>query len=451
MYINDILIIDRTTRCDTEIDLDKFKIINKSYDHFVDLKRKNKFFDQIMHVFVKDIYIKILVNYFNLCGHHWLNYKQRYKPTLMNCQSTNDRNQKLPHLLSTTVYFPDIKNKNLLFREKYRLKYNLIALKMAFEKLEINGNMLITIYNLSMPESFHFILGLLQVFDSMIFLGVGKILLRKFSPLISYAEFKTQLSKKIKMSHTIRISKPMETFFDACLKKFKRLKQETDVDRYISLICLDIHDIVLTFANGVKIQKDIIHLFKRLPKHHQYISSCINKVEGDFLVDMIKKTNKTNIQVLEVGMANGISSLYICNSIKKYNGTLTSIDPFQETQWQNRGVQLLKTNKLDNHTLIQKKSYVALPALLGNKFDIIFIDGWHTFDYTLIDFFYADKLLNTRGYIILDDVRHKSLRQLVDYINNNYKHYKQLESPTTLKCYQKLSVDKRSWNYHQEF
>ena len=70
---------------------------------------------------------------------------------------------------------------------------------------------------------------------------------------------------------------------------------------------------------------------------------------------------------------------------------LTSIDPFQKTQWNSNGLKLLTNSKLINRHNLIEKSYEALPELLKdnkNKFDFIFIDGWHTFDYTLIDFFY---------------------------------------------------------------
>ena len=57
---------------------------------------------------------------------------------------------------------------------------------------------------------------------------------------------------------------------------------------------------------------------------------------------------------------------------------------------------LLKSSKLHKrHMLIEKKSYEAMPELLKKgeeNYDFIFIDGWHTFDYTLVDFFYSDKL-----------------------------------------------------------
>jgi len=35
----------------------------------------------------------------------------------------------------------------------------------------------------------------------------------------------------------------------------------------------------------------------------------------------------------------------------------------------------------------------------GVKIDFAFVDGWHTFDYTLIDFFYIDKILRSGGLV----------------------------------------------------
>jgi len=58
------------------------------------------------------------------------------------------------------------------------------------------------------------------------------------------------------------------------------------------------------------------------------------------------------------------------------------------------GLKLLKEMGLDErHHYIDEKSYISMPKLLSTYgeeyFDFIFIDEWYTFDYTLIDFFYA--------------------------------------------------------------
>ena len=85
------------------------------------------------------------------------------------------------------------------------------------------------------------------------------------------------------------------------------------------------------------------------------------------------------------------------------------------------------------------------------SFDFIFIDGWHTFDYTLVDFFYANLLLKINGFIIIDDVLHAGVKSCINYLTSNYKFYKKIESPITVACYQKLRNDDREWNYHTKF
>ena len=74
--------------------------------------------------------------------------------------------------------------------------------------------------------------------------------------------------------------------------------------------------------------------------------------------------------------------------------SLMSIDPYQKdkNQWNSMGLKLIKKLELDErHHYIPEKSYISMPKLLSTYgeeyFDFIFIDGWHTFDYTLIDFF----------------------------------------------------------------
>jgi predicted O-methyltransferase YrrM len=41
----------------------------------------------------------------------------------------------------------------------------------------------------------------------------------------------------------------------------------------------------------------------------------------------------------------------------------------------------------------------------NEKFDLAFIDGWHTFDHTLLDAFLSYRMLNIGGLLIIDDVQ----------------------------------------------
>ena len=152
-------------------------------------------------------------------------------------------------------------------------------------------------------------------------------------------------------------------------------------------------------------------------------------------------------------MANGISSLYILTNPKT---NLISIDPYQVTQWNNVGIKLLKNHNLQNrHRLIINKSYNALPKLLQqlstHNYNFIFIDGFHTFDYTLIDFFYSDLLLDINGYIIIDDALHNGVAKCIKYIKANYKHYIIIKSPKTICVLKKISNDNRKWDFHINF
>jgi predicted O-methyltransferase YrrM len=87
----------------------------------------------------------------------------------------------------------------------------------------------------------------------------------------------------------------------------------------------------------------------------------------------------------------------------------------------------------------------------ANSFDMIFIDGWHTFDYTLVDFFYANLLLKINGIIIIDDALHNGVKKCVDYLTTNYVFYKKLVSPITVATFKKTRDDDRSWNFHKNF
>ena len=183
------------------------------------------------------------------------------------------------------------------------------------------------------------------------------------------------------------------------------------------------------------------------------VRGSVKKQEGDFLYNTIL-TNKYQ-RCLEVGMAYGISAMYMLLALKKLgtkNIQLYSVDPNQSTQWNNFGVKLVKSIKMNKyHKLFEDKSYNVLPKLVDEKYDFIFIDGWHTFDYTLLDFFYSSLILKVGGIIVVDDAYHAGVNKFMKYIDTNYPHFKKIHSPSTVCAYKKLSEDKRDWDFHQNF
>lgn len=112
-------------------------------------------------------------------------------------------------------------------------------------------------------------------------------------------------------------------------------------------------------------------------------------------------------KTLEVGMASGVSTLAILGS---HSGHHTAIDPYQTAAgpegWQGVGLTAVRNSGLeDRFTLLKESSHLVLPRLVseGQEFDFIFIDGWHSFDYTFMDIFYSDLLLRDGGILVVDD------------------------------------------------
>lgn len=156
------------------------------------------------------------------------------------------------------------------------------------------------------------------------------------------------------------------------------------------------------------------------------LNSNLDEKEGEFLKKIIRENKPKN--TIEVGCAYGISSLFICSELEKNkNVSHTIIDPFQSSDWKNIGITNLKKANVNFFNIIEKPSEIALPQLLEKqiKYDFAFIDGWHTFDHTLIDFFYLNRLINIGGIIVIDDVGLPGINKLMRYLLN-YPSYKMI-------------------------
>lgn len=151
------------------------------------------------------------------------------------------------------------------------------------------------------------------------------------------------------------------------------------------------------------------------------LHSAIDQEESDFLYNLIKEDLSIK-RTLEVGCAYGLASLSICSATKGRPGAShTIVDPFQNTQWDGVGTKHLEEAGVDFFTLVELKSEFALPQILREgegQFDLVFVDGWHTFDHTLLDLFYATRLLRVGGYLAVDDVGLQSVGRAVSFVTN---------------------------------
>lgn len=141
------------------------------------------------------------------------------------------------------------------------------------------------------------------------------------------------------------------------------------------------------------------------------------------------------ISVLEIGMAMGTSSITLLNALSEHDGSLVSIDPYQSATspmgFDSSGINNVKKAGFSSrHSLIEKPSYIALPELLADDclFDVVFIDGWHSFDFTMLDFFYADLVVKDGGVVIFHDSDWPSVFRVTRFLET-HKPYKLLSPP----------------------
>lgn len=156
------------------------------------------------------------------------------------------------------------------------------------------------------------------------------------------------------------------------------------------------------------------------------VHSSISAGEGAFLQSLVDELRPRTS--LEVGLAFGISALHICDALARVDARRhIVIDPNQlggewGDSWEGVGLENLK--RAGYEELIEfhgEPSFRVLPRLeaAGTELDFAFVDGWHTFDYTLLDFFYVDRMLRPGGVLVIDDAQWPSVRKAIRYALTN--------------------------------
>jgi hypothetical protein len=379
----------------------------------------------------------------------------------------------------TATYVPDIiyekiKNWDKDKIEQFFLNYNLLKLVSIYDILEINGNYIFEITNYYNDKTIDFLYLLFTLFDSIVIFAGRYILCNNFNPVITKDKLKSFIGMngfiiepKDKLNDLIQYLNNSFLFTNKILQYLINSQYDELDNIYYKEYIKYINKISNSLNKSVELTNILLefnHFYvSKLKKSYDNNSNILVRIkagigeeEGKYLRKILK--NKNIKKCMEIGLAMGISTLNILSSIYKRNGTLLSIDPNQSTKWNNMGKKLIANSQLEKyHDIIEDKSYFVMPKLLDKYkqklvYDFIFIDGWHTFDYTLIDFFYADKLLKIGGIIVVDDALHQGVKKTLKYIDTNYNdYYKKLESPKTFGAYKKIKDDTRSWDFHKEF
>jgi predicted O-methyltransferase YrrM len=179
------------------------------------------------------------------------------------------------------------------------------------------------------------------------------------------------------------------------------------------------------------------------------VTGAVPREDALILQEMVRFVKAKT--TLETGVAFGLSTLAICEALQQgtvpdaktgdspserpTRGTVPvfaqkhyGVDPEQNTVHGGAALASLERAGLDSvFVLLEGPSHLMLPGLLerGVKLDLAFIDGWHTFDYTLLDFFYIDKMLRPGGVVLLHDRSWPSKQKVIKFILT-HRRYKEL-------------------------
>jgi predicted O-methyltransferase YrrM len=140
----------------------------------------------------------------------------------------------------------------------------------------------------------------------------------------------------------------------------------------------------------------------------------LTRERGEALRDLVVRERA--VHCVETGFAYGLSASFLLEGSLVVEPTeatasprVTSIDPFQTSQWRGAGRRFLRDAGTDAlHRLIEERSEAALPRLIAeargsHPFDLAFIDGDHRFEGVFLDIFYARRLVGNGNLIVVDD------------------------------------------------
>ena len=125
--------------------------------------------------------------------------------------------------------------------------------------------------------------------------------------------------------------------------------------------------------------------------------------------DLISLTSKSNIRVMEIGFNAGHSA----EVFLKNNPTLelTSFD-LGEYEYVSTAKEFIDMIYPNRHTLILGDSTTTVPKFIKENpdvtFDVIFIDGGHTYDIARADILNCKMLAHKDTIVILDDTYYRS-------------------------------------------
>jgi predicted O-methyltransferase YrrM len=146
----------------------------------------------------------------------------------------------------------------------------------------------------------------------------------------------------------------------------------------------------------------------------------IERAQGEALRDLAVAEEARH--TLEVGLALGVSALFLCQAVGERGGRHVAIDPFQAESWRGAGLRtLFDAGAAGLVEVIEEESQLALPRLVseGRGFDFAFVDGDHRFEGVFLDLYFMTRLVRPGGLVVVDDMWMPSVRTAVSYVERN--------------------------------
>ncbi|MBU0740890.1 class I SAM-dependent methyltransferase [bacterium] len=179
------------------------------------------------------------------------------------------------------------------------------------------------------------------------------------------------------------------------------------------------------------------------------VTGPISMSQAEFMMKLIEERELRTC--VETGVAFGASTVAICAALSRLEKRgLTcrhsGVDPCQFSDYNGAAVAALERCGLRHlFEMLEGPSHLMLPELIkrGEKVDMVFVDGWHTFDYTLIDVFLGDKLLRPGGVLLMHDMAMPSKRKVWKYLRS-HRRYRRIPSPLRPLPRRVLSCGKRT-------
>jgi predicted O-methyltransferase YrrM len=146
----------------------------------------------------------------------------------------------------------------------------------------------------------------------------------------------------------------------------------------------------------------------------------IERREGEGLRDLAIADGAE--RTIEVGLAFGMSTLFLCQAVLERGGRHVAIDPFQQESWNGAGLRTLREAGVEEIVdVIEEESQLALPRLVreGREFDFAFVDGDHRFEGVFLDLYFMSRLVRPGGLVVVDDTWMPAVRMALAYVERN--------------------------------